>query len=300
VCICGSGSGSGDGCGSWHVDVDGAPRGDYRWFHRWRADRRTWLSFARTAEGYLLRFPELADFAVAPGARRIVCRPRRGLPSATLRHLLLDQVLPLALSAERLVLHASAVHVPGFGAVAFAGRTGRGKSTLAAALAQHGCALLTDDCLVLGSHRGRVSVWPSYPGVRLWADAAAALGNPVRASALAHYTRKRRVPAHALLPFRSRPSPLRALFLLAPPGAVRDAADVRACAPRDRLMSLVSCAYLLDVEDPTRLATHFDRLAALVAAVPTLRLRVRRNRRQLPETAKALRDSLASFVPRRS
>src|SRR5262245_62128690 len=198
---------------AWRVDLDGAPRGNHTWFHRWRIARRTWLAFARTPDGYLLRFPALADFAVSPGARRVVCRPRRGLPAATLRHLLLDQVLPLALSAERLVLHASAVHVPGFGAVAFIGRTGRGKSTLAAALALPGCALLTDDCLVIGERGGRVSVWPSYPGVRLWADAAAALGNPAPASALAHYTRKRRLPADARLPFRSRPSPLRALFL---------------------------------------------------------------------------------------
>ena len=280
------------GRNAWRVDVDGAPHGTYAWFHRWRIDRRTWLSFARTPDGYLLRFPALADFAVSPGARRVVCRPRRGLPAATLRHLLLDQVMPLAMSADRLVLHASAVHVPGFGAVAFIGRTGRGKSTLAAALAQRGCALLTDDCLVIGEHGGRLSVWPSYPGIRLWADAAAALGRPAPPSALAHYTRKRRLSTDERLPFRSRPSPLRALFLLAPPGAVRDAADIRACPPRRRLMSLISCAYLLDIEDRARLASQFDRLAAVVASVPTLRLRVRRDRRRLPQTARALRDTI--------
>jgi hypothetical protein len=284
------------GPGAWHIDVDGGPRGEYAWFHRWRAARRTWLSFARTPDGYLLRFPALADFAVSPGARRIVCRPRRGLPPATLRHLLLDQVMPLALSADRLVLHASAVHVPGFGAVAFIGPTGRGKSTLAAALARHGCELLTDDCLVLGERAGRVSVLPSYPGVRLWADAAAALGNPVRASVLAHYTRKRRLSEAPQLPFRSRPSPLRALFLLAPPGAVRDAADIRECPPRDRLMSLVACAYLLDVHDRAHLAAQFRRLARLVQRVPTLRLRVRRDRRQLSRTAHAVRVRMESVV----
>ena len=279
------------GRGAWRVDVNGAPRGDYRWFHRWRAERRTWLSFGRTSDGYLLRFPELADFAVTPRARRIECRPVRRLPSATLRHLLLDQVLPLALSADRLVLHASAVHVPGFGAVAFIGGTGHGKSTLATALAQDGCSLVTDDCLVLGERDGVPAAWPSYPGVRLWPDAALALGNPARGPALAHYTRKRRL-REGLLRFRARPSPLRALFLLAPPSSGGDAADIRACPPRERLMALVACAYVLDVGDRAHLAVQFQRLVRLVESVPTLRLRVRRDRRRLPQTARALRERL--------
>jgi hypothetical protein len=62
-------------------------------------------------------------------------------------------------------------------------------------------------------------------------------------------------------------------------------------------MSLIACTYLLDIEDRARLASQFDRLAAVAASVPTLRLRVRRDRRRLRQTARALRARLESLVP---
>src|SRR3954447_18430377 len=127
------------------------PDTDVAWFHEWRGRRGPrWLSIGRLPRGtrraYLLRFPELADFEVSADARRIVARPAAGLPVDTLRHLLIDQVLPLVTSRHgRLSLHASAVHLPGIGAIAFVGDAGRGKSTLAAALALAGARVVADD-----------------------------------------------------------------------------------------------------------------------------------------------------------
>ena len=146
---------------------------------------------------------------------RIVAGAHRALPAATLRHLLLDQVLPLALGRMgRMAIHASAVHVPGLGAVAFAGGPGSGKSTLAAALARAGCAVLSDDCLVIAVRSGGVWAIPSYPGVRLWPDAASRLG--YRGRLVAHYSDKVRV-ATGGLPSGDCPARLRALFLRRPP-----------------------------------------------------------------------------------
>ena len=108
-----------------------------------------WLSMSRVEGGYQLRFPGLATFHVSARAETVRCWPHPGTPGNTVRHLFLDQVMPLVLSlAGRTVLHASAVST-GNGAIAFSGESGRGKSTLAGAFVNHGASLMTDDCLLL-------------------------------------------------------------------------------------------------------------------------------------------------------
>jgi energy-coupling factor transporter ATP-binding protein EcfA2 len=261
------------------------------WFHTWRGRdasgrtrRRPWLSFARTAQGYLLRFPDLADFEVSSQGDRIACRPEPRLARSTLTHLLLDQVLPLTLSHRgHLVLHASAVHVPGIGAIAFAGPTGCGKSTLAASLTMHGCQTITDDSLVIAGDRGSRAILPGYAGVRLWRTTARALGFS-QGSAVAHYTSKRRLDAESV-PFRRRPSPLKGLFVLGKRAPNGKPTHVLALDPRERLMSLAPYAYLMDVGNRDQLSRMFRELSCVVAEVPVRRLRLRDGRRQPAQIA---------------
>jgi len=274
-------------------DLSGAPRDNHLdFFHHWRIKGtrgRPWLSIGRRDGGYVLRFPDLADFDVSAAGDRIVCRPAVRLDGSTLRHLLLDQVLPLALSRSgHLVLHASAVHVPRLGCVAFVGPTGCGKSTLAAALGLRRCPVVTDDCLVvggLGSRRERPMAVPGYPGLRLWRAAARGLGLERDAGArVAHYSAKRRLCSHAV-PFRFRPSPLCALFVLGrrrPPG---EPTRTRAFGSRDRLIALAPYTYVMDVEDRRQLSQMFRSLSTLVTRVPVVRLNLRDGRRRALETA---------------
>ena len=257
-------------------------------FHYWRLKgmprSRPWLSIARAEGGYLLRFPELADFDVSAGGDRIVCRPRPRLAASTLVHLLLDQVLPLALSRRgQLVLHASAVHIPRLGAVAFVGSTGSGKSTLAAALGLGGCQVITDDCLAIDVGVPPLAL-PGYPGLRLWRDAARSLQIERHTDGpVAHYTSKRRFQRDAVR-FRSATSPLAAVFVL---GRRRTSGATRAhpLASRDGLMALASFVHVLDVEDRRQLAEMFRGLTSLVTRVPVARLNLRDGRRQVRDAA---------------
>ena len=259
------------------------------WFHRWLANGRPWLRLGRSASGYVLSFPRWADFVVSQDGREIRCHPGRGLPAGTLRHLLLDQVLPLAFSLRgELVLHGSAVHVPGLGGVAFIGRSGRGKSTLAATLAAAGCPLIADDMLVLRRQRGAVFAVPAYPGVRLWPQDARRHG--AAGGRVAHYTPKRRVGA-ATLPVRTRPSPLAALFIMEPRARRGAMARVLPGSPGERLIDLVRFAYVMDVHDRRQLAHIFSELGAVVEAVPAMRLRVLDSRRDIGRIAAAVREA---------
>jgi hypothetical protein len=74
-----------------------------------------------------------------------------------------------------LVLHASSVRV-GESAVAFAGPSGTGKSTLAAALARRGCDVLADDLTAVRWEQGIAVVRAGFRRLNLAHDSASMLG----------------------------------------------------------------------------------------------------------------------------
>jgi hypothetical protein len=267
---------------------------DSDWFHQWTIEkngeeedsREVWLRFARTGDGYLLRFSSCGDFFVSADGARIQCRPLPGTPDVTVRHLLLDQVLPLVLSRrERIVLHASAV-LTGHGVIAFAGKTGQGKSTLAASLARDGCSLVSDDCLVLRTENGEWTALPSYPGVRLWPSTAGeVLREDMPTAEVAHYTLKRRICDAAVLPYASGPAQLRRLFFLAD-----DVGEVlfERLPPRRAFMALVEFAFNLDIQDTVFLRKQFDTVGRLTADVPADAIHYPREFSALPAVREAI------------
>src|SRR5215467_895844 len=191
---------------------------DCEWLHTWTLpDGTPWLTIGRQPRGYLLRFQAMVDFAVLRDAQEILCYAPSDTPSETIRHLLLDQVLPLVLSWRgQLVVHGSAVLTPE-GTVAFVGDSGSGKSTLASSFSGDGMAVLTDDCLLLEEDEGRLTAIPSYPGVRLWPNVANTMLGKGRALAeVAHYTEKQRVNGSDGIRFSTRPAKLRRMYFLAP------------------------------------------------------------------------------------
>jgi hypothetical protein len=259
------------------------------WFHQWIIEgsgEDVWLRFGRTGNGYMLRFPSCGDFFVSADAARIECRPLPGTPEVTVRHLLLDQVIPLVLSRrERIVLHASAV-LTGHGAIAFVAKTGRGKSTLAASLAREGCSLVSDDCLVLRAEDGKWMALPSYPGVRLWPSAAEeVLREDTPTAEVAHYTLKRRVWDAAVLPYASGPSPLRRLFFLAD-----DVGEIvfERLSPRRTFVALVESAYNLDIEDTVFLRGQVDTVGRLSMDVAAEAIHYPREYSALPGVREAI------------
>jgi hypothetical protein len=246
-----------------------------RWFHRWRNPGESpTLSFSRPAPGhYLLRFHGRADFSIDIAGRSIAGLRRGRATHTTLRHLLIDQIMPLVLSRERLVLHASAVATPS-GAAAFVGFTGSGKSTLAAALAGCGFPLLADDCLVVETSGRAIVAQPFYAGARLWPDSVRAVGKSLRSSApVAHYTRKRRLDASHLA-CQPVAMPLSRIFILDRPSARGRRASLELTRLRgaDAVVALLECTFQLDIHDADAVRRTFERQSHLVRALPVHRL----------------------------
>jgi hypothetical protein len=285
----------GGGASDWMVRTGPMPRGRPHWFrHTYLASGRRWLSVARVGDRYRLRFARLASFEIDLAERAVCCTAARGVAPATMRHLLLDQVLPLlAGSPQRLALHASAVVSPR-GAVAFLGAAGRGKSTIAALLAAGGWPLLSDDCLLIERHGTAIDALPAYPGVRLFPDSLAAMFGASRRGfrRVAEYTPKRRVAA-ASLPFARAAAPLARVYVLgAAGGHTHRPAVVRARAPRRAMLDIVQHALCLDIRDRTRAGETFHLAGAIVERAAMRALRLDWNLSRLDE----IRDAVMADV----
>lgn len=233
--------------------------------HQWvLPDGTIWLRFAHAGDAYWLRFPGLADFLVSADGFRVTRYPVPGIDDHTLEHLFLNQVLPLAQSLQGdLVFHASAVSLNG-AAIAFLGRSGRGKSTLAASFASAGQAFLTDDGLQLETRARGYWVHPSHPSIRLWNDSREALVHTGAVlSPPVQYTDKSRVLSDDQLTACREPMPLRRMYFL----GEGEATDVRIepMSPREALIGLVNHSFMLDTSTAQVMARHFDALSQMAA-----------------------------------
>jgi hypothetical protein len=237
-------------------------------FHEWVFPNGTlWTRFYRTDAGYLLRFPDLADFEVTQNGLRVVCTPAPGVSQATAQHLYLNQVLPLALSRlGKLVFHASAVEVDGV-AVAFAAESGRGKSTLATSFATGGFRFLTDDGLVLETRDKGYAVQPSHPSIRLWQDSQEALvPSGVETAPSLDFSTKSRFLAGDEITFCDEARPLRRVYFLGDGSA--PAVTFQRLSAAEALVEWIKHSFLLDVEEQPLLAAHFDQVARLANHKP--------------------------------
>lgn len=258
-----------------------------------------WLHCAKIASGYLLHFPELAGFVYSPSDNSIRCIPHRRTPAHTLNHLLLDQVLPLVLNHRgKEVLHGAAVSTP-YGVCAFVGPTRSGKSTLAASFLSAGYSVLADDCVVLDTSGEDIVTTTSYPGLRLWDDAIAALFGTTGVSApVAHYTPKQRFTAAvATAPMCPSAISLAGIYVIEtsspPPAASAIALERPTLAKREALMTLLSLAFKLDIEDRSMLVREFDLLHHLVTRIPVRRLIIPGSFQALPDIRENILHDLA-------
>lgn len=256
-----------------------------------------WIRIARTPDGgFVLEFEDLARFALTDGGTRVACAPAADLPEDTLRHLLLDHVLPRVLALRgRHVLHASAVLGPR-GVIGFVGATGWGKSTLAVALARAGLPLLGDDALIVdrGPRPDETVVWSTYPGVRLWPEDVDEVVGPeahTLTRPVAHYTSKVRVgrAATAGLAFRDEPAPLARLYVLDDPELDDgETVAIEPLSPQQAFVALARHTFRMETDDPATQRVGFERLAASPALAACARLTHPRDRARTPDVVRAI------------
>lgn len=136
------------------------------------------------ARQFLLKMDGIADYLVE-GGHEITVQPASRGKEGEMRLFLLGSVLGALLHQRgALVLHGSGVAVPSQGekrAVLFTGRSGTGKSTLAAALRLQGFPVIADDKCAIVPGNGHLQAYPGFPRIMLWEDAARKLAIPTQA-----------------------------------------------------------------------------------------------------------------------
>jgi hypothetical protein len=265
---------------------------NHRPYHEWTLpDGTRWASIAKSSGEHVFRFRRFAEFVVSEGGRSVRWRAPAATRPETIRHLLLDQVLPaLALEHSLIGLHASAVVVDGQG-IAFAGPASRGKSTLAASYAVDGHAVVTDDCLMLQWKRREPRAVPSYPSLRLWKETAdRLLGATSGLTPVAEYTSKLRVGARVSpIAFRRRPVTVRRIYMIE---RRRGSARIDPLSTRQAYIELLKIAFRLDPLDRASARREMAALAVLAQSVPVARLRVPLRLESLGDVRRAIAADL--------
>lgn len=233
--------------------------------------------------------PAVAAFLVR-GGRQVIVQPRMDPAAADVRVFLLGSVFGILCHQRGLMpLHAGCVEIGGR-AVAFAGDSGMGKSTLTAAFLRHGHAVLADDITVVDpAAPGGPLVLPSFPRIKLWRDALDELGLSDEGLERSRaQLQKFHLPIES--GFRTEPLPLDAIYYLrsaasrqpeaierlrgkAAVNALMDAVYRRQAALRMGLQKPMSAALMRLVGLPgLRLARRSD-LTALEATVSEIAAR---------------------------
>jgi len=211
---------------------------------------------------------------------------------------LLGPVLGLLLRLRGVTcLHASAVSL-GDSAVAFAGSEGAGKSTTAAALAQQGCPVISDDVVALTEANGIFYVYPAYPYLCLWPESTEMIYGA--ADALPRLSENDEKQCLSLnkrnLRFEDRLLPLKAIYML---GERRShaAPKIEAISAQQSILALVTNTFATIVLDGPMRAREFETLGRLIPTVKIRRIFAHQNPEHLDELCRLIREDVNTTKP---
>jgi hypothetical protein len=249
-------------------------RKPYHWFS---SPMKPVLSYFKQDSYHWLRFPDHADFRVSSNARHITCYPAPGTTLETIRHFLLDQVMPRCMAYHgEIILHASAVSIENC-AIIFLGDSGTGKSTLAGNFHQSGQPIISDDCLLIKDDETGLKAVSTYNGLRLWDDSLEMLfpaGSKI--DSMAQYSAKKRVLLDTKDPYISQNSfPVAAMFVLSPPeNGPGEKIVLERLSSRDEFIAMMKQSFHLDVFDMMRIERYMQALGRIVPKLPAFQLTI--------------------------
>jgi hypothetical protein len=237
-----------------------------------------------------------ARFAIDREGRRLWADWPEGYSIEDAATYLVGPVLGFVLRLKEITpLHASAVAIEGH-AVAFVGPGGAGKSTTAAAFAQLGYSVISDDVVPLQEDSREIVVVPGYPRVNLWPDSVEALlGSPGVLPKITPTWGKHYLPLdQSRCRFESRRLPLGAIYVFGERQPSRS--FMEEMPPAEALLSLVANTYVNYVLDRDMRRREFELLSRLVERVPVRVLRAMGDRAGLRSLCEAVAEDFAGVI----
>lgn len=166
---------------------------------------------SQTAPGQLwFHPPGIGYFQVSNGSK-ITVMPKLNADMQSVRLYILGTCMGAIMhQRHKLTIHGNAIKV-GDGCVVFAGHSGNGKSTLAAAFHQRGYPLLSDDLAVLDDN---LFVQPAYPQIKIWQSTADMLNiDTSNLKRIRYHLNKFAYPLDTEA-FCSTPLPIKAMYII--------------------------------------------------------------------------------------
>ena len=245
----------------------------------------------RTHDGaFVFALDGIARFLVT-GGREIIVEPAPRVDHDTVRIFLLGSAFGALLHQRGVLpLHASAVEIDGR-CVAFAGPSGYGKSTLAAAFHRRGHPLVSDDVLAVEARGADPPLaYPGLPEIKLWEDALDKL--EISAEGL---RRIRPELAKSRLPIADRhqkPLPLSRVYLLTLRQA--DGIEIEPVAGMIKLEALAEVTYRRRfVDDLGGQREHFELCVAVSRHVALRKVSRPRTGSMLDDLVTRIEEDLA-------
>lgn len=254
-----------------------------------------WYQAAALPDGSsFFRWQRLFEFIVSPDARRILVRCHRHANEEGLQAYLLTQALSFSLvEFGQEPLHATAV-LTDWGAVAFMGESGFGKSTLGALMVEAGCPLVTDDMLVLTGSGDGFAAFPGPPRLKLYRHVADRIFGERYRGIQMNPTTQKLIIAMNKEQAVTEPVVLRAVYVIGDPAA--NSSSPAPCIERitqGKAFPLVLSGTLNNwIIDSARLQRQFRFATELARAVPFRQLSYPRDHDQFA----MLRDAVLADV----
>ena len=222
-----------------------------------------------TATGELwVRYTDGTEFLIGPSGRSVLTSWPPGLTFEDAMVYLLGPVFGILLRIRgRTCLHASVVAVEER-AFAFVGPGGAGKSTTAAAFAQAGYKVLSDDLLALCERDGGFWAEPGYSWLRLWPASVEGLyGRSEALPPIVEGWEKRYLDLDAERAFCATPRLVGGIYVIG--DRVRSASPIiRRLSGRSAIMALLANVYAGYLPGAAMRRKDFECLSRLVADVP--------------------------------
>ncbi len=241
-------------------------------------DGSLWSELFKRGSRFIVRFPTFADFSLDPVLSVVECTPVPGVAREVLDHFFNNAVVPLMWSARGgLALHASGISFEGR-AIAFAGPSGRGKSTLAAFLTARGFPLICDDSLLLNMNSDTPEVYPGPDLLRLWEDSARHVFRSSTTSELPFTTKGRYQSSHRVT---ETSVSLHSVYFLTDQSC--DAVDIQPLKGTAGLLASLASSFVLDHTDRNVLQAQFGMIHSLHKRIRLFSLSYPREYNRLPE-----------------
>lgn len=219
-----------------------------------------------------------ATFTIRHDATQVWVSWMEGAQFEDIAWLLLRPVMSMILWLRGITcLHASVV-AANDGAVLFVGGNGAGKSSMGAAFASRGYAVLADDVAVLTDEGEHFVVQPTYPTLALWQHTArAVLGAtdlpPLWAGEEKRYVSLATQQGATSFQFQAQPLPLAAIYFLGARNANDTEPSITPVTAADGLVRLLANRYLREFPANDRRIRQFELLSRVAKHVPLRELR---------------------------